>query len=138
MNLYHLLISQTPRKEIYFLDSNTLPHQILTAAQVLQNMFPDVYFFNAILKRYSVVDDPSSAFHFHLDPEEYHPDLFIYSICGFAKLEIVSFDSGESCVVECVPNSMAIVPSKNLHRVSPPHPQYGDRGMLFFGGRENI
>lgn len=121
------------RKITFFLqEKETFPEVIEEAAKLIENRFGVKGINAAVLKRYEL-DEPSSAFEWHRDPEEYQDVLVLCSLSGKAYLAMQIEENEYE--IECNPNTALVVPADIWHRVTPPIPEYGTRHFLFFGKR---
>ena len=87
-----------------------------------------------IIKRYEL-DEPSTAFDFHHDPEEYEGWLVLCSLGGLATLTVIDLNIGQ-VDFKCEANTVMVLPAygtPKLHKVSSPDPQHGVRPFAFFG-----
>jgi hypothetical protein len=131
-NLLDLLVihitGQTERKQKFILD-NSCPPLINEALEHIVNSFGVKSLNIAILKKYSP-GEPSTAFEFHRDPDEYKGLIFLCSLSGRATLTVAG---PKICEILCLPNTVIAIPANTLHKVSEPDVNFGERCFLFLG-----
>jgi hypothetical protein len=131
--------SMPNRKTVYQIRPNeTFPDPIDDALTVVEDRFGVNGFNTAVMKRY-VPGEPSAAFTWHRDPEEYHDGfgegekrIVLWSVTGSAKLSVLT-DGNVETVFDCKPNTGLLLPAHVTHKVTPPDPEMGKRILLFFG-----
>lgn len=129
-------LTQPDRKVLRDTRDGPFPEPFHTAAQFVIDHTPADAINTVITKRYEL-DEPSTAFEFHADPDEYDGWLVLGSLGGFATLTVIDLQVGQLSLA-CWPNTVIALPAygiPKLHRVTPPHPEYGVRTFVFFGHR---
>ncbi len=135
----HVALTQPERKALFdTLNNEPFPEPFHTAAQVVVEQTPAEAVNTLIVKRYEL-DEPSSAFDFHYDPEEYDGYLILGSIGGLAILTVIDLNVGQ-IEFECQTNTVIALPAygtPKLHKVSQPVSEQGVRPFVFFGHRSH-
>ena len=130
-------LAQPERKALFDThEGNPFPEPFHAAARFVVENTPVEAINTLIVKRYEL-DEPSSAFDFHYDPEEYDDWLVLGSLGGLAVVTVIDMNVGELCF-RCGPNTGLLLPaygSPKLHKVSPPTSEHGIRPFAFFGHR---
>jgi hypothetical protein len=137
-DMAHVAMSQPDRKTVYdaCLDG-PFPESFHQAAQILVDSGVTPAINTLIVKRYED-GEPSAAFDFHRDPEEYEDQLVLCSLGGFAILDVIDINIGGPLGIQCRANTVVTLPAygtQKLHKISPPNLEYGVRPFAFFGHR---
>lgn len=148
--LIKLGISMPDRKTMWTISQGeTFPEPLAEALDVVKERFRiDTPFDTAIVKRYvpgnpriAKPPEPSEAFTWHQDPDEYGDEygkgekkIVLWSVTGRAQFSVLDGNKELEPFV-CLPNSALLVPAHMKHRVTPPDPAFGTRILLFFGQR---
>ena len=129
-----------PDRKVLFdtLSGDPFPEPFHTAAQLVVDHTPAEAINTLIVKRYEL-DEPSTAFDFHHDPEEYEGWLILSSLGGLATLTVIDLNVGQ-IDFKCPANTVLVLPAygtPKLHKISSPDPAHGIRPFAFFGHRSH-
>jgi hypothetical protein len=135
----HAALTQPERKVLVdALGGEPFPEPFHTAAQFVVDNTPTNAINTLIIKRYEI-DEPSSAFDFHYDPEEYNDYLVLCSLGSLATVTVIDMNVGQ-LRFQCRPNTALLLPAYGMpkfHKVSPPDIEHGVRPFAFFGHRSH-
>jgi hypothetical protein len=133
-DLHRLIMGQDGRKARYvFTSDKTVPDEITRARLYVPFMRGNV----AITKRYDPTNDPSEAFVWHRDPEEFgQRPIVLCTLGGYALLTLrLERDEERLLEIECRPNTAVVVHDNLTHMVSPP--LHGKARTFLFNGESS-
>lgn len=110
-------------------NDSSWPQELLDAKETIQKAIPEVTNINtAILKRYTV-DDESSAYTYHKDPEEFATQpLVLVTLSGEAEFYVEGYEG-----IPVSKGTILVLLDPTLsHKVTPPTNDSGERYFLFF------
>jgi hypothetical protein len=127
------------------LNGSKFPQFISDTVDIIESQF-GARCDTAVMKRYQEADkekeipaERSDAFRRHKDPKKYRTAkdgrkkrIVVLSLTGLGYLTTED-DFGRDLLWECVPNSALGMPAHINHFVSEPVPEFGPRGIIFFG-----
>jgi hypothetical protein len=128
------------KTEFHLQTGDVIPWPLFQAREVVWDRFGKPINFDSFVVKKYVPGDPSQAFGWHIDPEEYLTDhygspkeMVIWTTQGRASFSVMTDGNNKERVIDCPADSAIKAPAHTRHKISRPNPDYGTRIIYWFG-----